>query len=207
MVHGVVCLPFRVVHNESSQEVHIASFGLNMLDDGTSGSNKIRIQSKNAVWLAQCETAARQHGWHGDTGLFWRIDAIEKYHKVRVFIVGLAGFKWTYQTPYSGRASFGDTIIIKAARQDVIVLHFPVELYMLCPGTREDGISIDALHRVDPQESTGTRRFFGCALLLLLYILMAYLVPKSAGDDCVIQQRAALVFWCFGVYKITAMNC
>ncbi|KAJ8663049.1 hypothetical protein O0I10_001226 [Lichtheimia ornata] len=37
---------------------------------------------------------------------------------------------------------------------------------------------------------------------------MAYLVPKSAGDDCVIQRdhcRELLVFWCFGVYKITAM--
>ncbi|KAJ8652822.1 hypothetical protein O0I10_011495 [Lichtheimia ornata] len=37
---------------------------------------------------------------------------------------------------------------------------------------------------------------------------MAYLVPKSAGYDCVIQRdhcRELLVFWCFGVYKIIAM--
>ncbi|KAJ8661969.1 hypothetical protein O0I10_002300 [Lichtheimia ornata] len=37
---------------------------------------------------------------------------------------------------------------------------------------------------------------------------MVYLVPKSAGDDCVIQRdrcRELLVFWCFDVYKITAM--
>ncbi|KAJ8653056.1 hypothetical protein O0I10_011276 [Lichtheimia ornata] len=36
---------------------------------------------------------------------------------------------------------------------------------------------------------------------------MAYLVPKSAGDDCVIQRdqcRELLVFWCFDVYKITS---
>ncbi|KAJ8658791.1 hypothetical protein O0I10_005517 [Lichtheimia ornata] len=37
---------------------------------------------------------------------------------------------------------------------------------------------------------------------------MAYLVPKSAGDDFGIQRdhcRELLVFWCFGTYKITAM--
>ncbi|KAJ8661499.1 hypothetical protein O0I10_002765 [Lichtheimia ornata] len=37
---------------------------------------------------------------------------------------------------------------------------------------------------------------------------MAYLIPKSADDDFVIQRdhcRELLVFWCFGVYKITAM--
>ena len=64
------------------------------------------------------ETAARQHGWHGDTVSISDKNAIEKYHKVRVFIMmGLVGFKWTYQTPYSGRASFGNTITITAARQ------------------------------------------------------------------------------------------
>ncbi|KAJ8661382.1 hypothetical protein O0I10_002648 [Lichtheimia ornata] len=38
-------------------------------------------QSKNAVWLAQCETAARQHGWHGDTVFICDKNAIEQHHK------------------------------------------------------------------------------------------------------------------------------
>ncbi|KAJ8659066.1 hypothetical protein O0I10_005104 [Lichtheimia ornata] len=73
---------------------------------------------------------------------------------------------------------------------------------------REDGISIDALHRVDPQESTGTMTFLWlCALIIILHPDGLF-GSKYAGNDCVIQRdhcRELLVFWCFGVYKITAM--
>ncbi|KAJ8651200.1 hypothetical protein O0I10_013350 [Lichtheimia ornata] len=76
MVHGVVCLPYRVVHNESSQDVftlpllgmlttkacglvllvtlHYIYCSLNMLDDGTSGSNKTLISKQERRTLAQC---------------------------------------------------------------------------------------------------------------------------------------------------------
>ncbi|KAJ8654150.1 hypothetical protein O0I10_010226 [Lichtheimia ornata] len=70
------------------------------------------------------------------------------------------------------------------------------------------GISIDALHRVDPQESTGTMTFLWlCALIITLHPDGLF-DSKSAGDNCVIQRdhcRELLVFWCFEVYKITAM--
>ncbi|KAJ8658672.1 hypothetical protein O0I10_005712 [Lichtheimia ornata] len=68
---------------------------LNMLDDGTSGSDKRNLLINEPY----SETAARQHGWHGDTVFICDKNAIEQHHK------------------------------------DVIVLYFPVELYMLCPGT------------------------------------------------------------------------
>ncbi|KAJ8660102.1 hypothetical protein O0I10_003961 [Lichtheimia ornata] len=68
------------------------------------------------------------------------------------------------------------------------------------------GISIDALHRVDPQESTGTMTFLWlCAFVITLHPdgLFGF---KSAGGDCVIQRdhcRELLVFWCFGVNHVS----
>ncbi|CDH60941.1 predicted protein [Lichtheimia corymbifera JMRC:FSU:9682] len=44
---GVACIHSQAVHNK---KLYAASFGLNMLDDGTSGSNKTWM---NAIWLAQ----------------------------------------------------------------------------------------------------------------------------------------------------------
>ncbi|KAJ8656350.1 hypothetical protein O0I10_007915 [Lichtheimia ornata] len=82
---------------------------LNMLDDGTSGSNRIRISKQECCMVGSM---------------------------VRVFIMtGLAGFKWTYQ-----RHTVADPLsaILSLSRlhvKDTIVLYFPVELYMLCPGT------------------------------------------------------------------------
>ncbi|CDH59868.1 predicted protein [Lichtheimia corymbifera JMRC:FSU:9682] len=57
-------------------------------------------------------------------------------------------------------------------------------------------------------EGSAGASFLDCALLLLLYILMVYLVP-SLRDDWVIQRdhcRELLVFWCLQVYKITSVS-
>ncbi|KAJ8662896.1 hypothetical protein O0I10_001072 [Lichtheimia ornata] len=86
---------------------------LNMLDDGTSGSNRIRI-SKQECCMAG---SMKQHILDRmDTSLFASIDGM---------VLGIP----QVADPLS--AMLLSSLHVK----DVIVLHFPVELYMLCPGT------------------------------------------------------------------------
>ncbi|KAJ8651321.1 hypothetical protein O0I10_013185 [Lichtheimia ornata] len=101
----------------------------------TKASTGYGSQSKNAVWLAQCETAARQHGWHGDTVFICDKNAIEQHHKVRGSLWG-----WLDSSGLTKHHTVAEPLsaILLLSRlhvKDVIVLYFPVELYMLCPGT------------------------------------------------------------------------
>ncbi|KAJ8653374.1 hypothetical protein O0I10_011025 [Lichtheimia ornata] len=124
-------------------------FWVNMLDDGTSGSNRIRISKQ------ECETAARQHGWHGDTVSICDKNAIEQHHKVR-------GSLWDWLdsselTKHHAVANPLSAILLLSRLhvKDVIVLYFPVELYMLCPGTvrlllRPHGFKIASSVRTAP---------------------------------------------------------
>ncbi|KAJ8654151.1 hypothetical protein O0I10_010227 [Lichtheimia ornata] len=89
------------------RRLHIASFGLNMLDDGTSGSNRMRISKQEC-----CMVGSMQQDNMDDM----EIRGLTKHH--------------TVTEPLSAIL-----LLSRLHVKDVIVLYFPVELYMLCPGT------------------------------------------------------------------------
>ncbi|KAJ8653341.1 hypothetical protein O0I10_010992 [Lichtheimia ornata] len=79
---------------EITRRLYIASFGLNMLDDGTSGSNRIRISKQECCMVGSMQQHILDRM---DTRLFTTINGTVLRNTTR--------------------ASFGDAIIIKAARQ------------------------------------------------------------------------------------------
>ncbi|KAJ8660867.1 hypothetical protein O0I10_003511 [Lichtheimia ornata] len=93
-------------------------FWVNMLDDGTCGQQQ------------DTDLKARMlYGWLNGN------DAIEEYHKVRGLL-----WDWLDSSELTKHHTVAEPLsaILLLSRlhvKGVIVLYFPVELYMLCPGT------------------------------------------------------------------------
>ncbi|CDH61226.1 predicted protein [Lichtheimia corymbifera JMRC:FSU:9682] len=231
----------------TTRSLHTASFGLNMLDDSTSGSNKIWISMQERYMVGSMQqqhildrldkrlfASIKKWYWEYLKTLFRRY---YHYHSSTsrdgVYCPKGEGHGVLAEIMFGSRCDFGLKIhpLIVIGEQSVCSTHCRAILYSTwrdggylhgnvagptasgCQsqlgrgsyGSPKTGVLMP--HSSGRLEGSACASFFGCALKLLLYILMAYWVP-SLRDVWVIQRahcRELLVFWCLQICKIPAM--